>query len=358
MRTSLLRLTGLLLAAAVVSGQTTVEPSAPALSPLCQNAFIHAVNVVAEANPPAAPTAAPGESADPAALIDATRLDYVIQRCPSLAEWLAGTSFYAEVLRGADPLMFLEARCTDPESGLAHYAACVSLVQALATPPPTPVPVATLAPGASSMPSSGPLDTFGEGPPPTPKTPAPGSRAGNEHVPDGRVPVPGASHVHYFHVRGASLDQLMRSVTRQARRFCGSSESIACVVPQAWRFNAQTEQDPDTGSCTIAGLDATVGYVAHIPRWTSPDRVPASLAWWWRQVVTRAGWQQVQHVHILEDHLAMLHDQVVGQPCSEFDRLLDDWNASLGEAQAAFARLDDPRQEQASQEWLRRAGGG
>lgn len=354
MRLPLLRLTGLLLAATVVSGQTTVEPSAPALSPLCQNAFIHAVNVLAEdgsaaVSPAATDAAVPGGS---------THLDYVVQRCPNLAEWLAGASFYAEVLRGADPLAFLEARCSDPESGLAQYALCVSLVQALATPPPTPVPVPTLAPGASPIPSPDPLDAFGAGPPPTPRTSAPGANAGNADVPDGRVAVPGASRVHYFHVRGASLDQLMRSVTRQARQFCGSGDSIACVVPQAWRFNTQTQLDPDTGSCTIAGLDATVGYVAHIPRWTAPRRVPASLAWWWRQVVTRAGWQQVQHVRILEDHLAVLHDEVVGQPCSEFDRLLDEWNASLDQAQAAFARLDDPRQEQASQEWLRQAGGG
>ena len=342
----------------MVSGQTTVEPSAPALSPLCQNAFIHAASFLSETSPGAASTTGTNEGADPAVLVDSPHLDYVIQRCPSMEEWLGGTSLYAEVLRGAAPLAFLEARCSNPESGLAQYALCVALVQALATPPPTPVPVPTLAPGASPVPSPGPLDTFGDGPPPTPRTSAPEARAGNVPVPDGRVPVPGASHVHHFHVRGESLDQLMRSVTRQARRFCGSGGSMACVVPDAWRFNTQTEQDPDTGSCTITGLDATVGYVAHIPRWTAPRRVPASLAWWWRQVVTRAGWQQAQHVRILEDHLAMLQDEVVGQPCSEFDRLLDEWNASLDGAQAAFARRDDPRQEQASREWLRQAGGG
>jgi hypothetical protein len=150
----------------------------------------------------------------------------------------------------------------------------------------------------------------------------------------------------------------MRSAYRQARRFCARRGVIACVLPRDWRFTTQTIQDPETGACTISDVGASVGYVAHIPRWTAPSRVPAPLGWWWQQVVIREGWRQTQHVHILEDHLAQLPDQVVGQPCSAFERILADWNASLEQAQAEFARRDDPLRERDLATWLRKAGGG
>lgn len=322
------------------------EPSASALSPLCQNAFIHAVSLVPAASPEA------GAQPSPTA-VDPTSLDFVIQRCPTLAEWLDGTAAYPVVLGGADPLEFLEARCTDPDSGLGRYSACVSLVQALATPPPTPPP--TPVPAASALPSAGPEELF-TGPPPEPRSAAP--RSGRSRVPDGKVPIPGASRVHYFRVTGATYEQLMRSVNRKVRRFCGRGATLACVVPRDWRFTTQTMQDPETGACTISGLDASVSYLAHFPRWTEPSRVPAPLAWWWRQSAFRAGWRQTQHVRILEEHLARLQGQVVGQPCAAFDGILDSWVAELERAQAELAALDDPLQEQAMAEWLRQAGGG
>lgn len=349
------RLIGLLLLAAVVSAQSSPDPtapstpvpspSAPALSPLCENAFAHAVRLL--------PSPRPDVVADPSPSADPTQLDVVIQRCPSLAEWLGGTVRYPQLLGGADPLAFLEARCTDPDSGLSRYSACVSLVQALATPPPTPRP--TPAPDASALPSAVPGELYTDQPPEPTTTPP---RSGRDSVPDGKVPVPGASKVRYFRVRGETYDQLMRSIAKKTRRFCGRRGMIACVVPRDWRFTTQTMQDPETGACTIAALNASVGYLAHIPRWMEPSRVPAPLAWWWRQVATRAGWRQAQHVGILEEHLATLQDQVVGQPCSAFDGILDAWVADLEQAQADFAARDDPLQEQALARWLREAGGG
>jgi hypothetical protein len=350
----LTRLIGLLLIAAVVSAQSSPEPSAPAtaapspsapaLSPLCENAFTHAVRLL--------PSPDPGAVADPSPDADPTHLDVVIQRCPSLAEWLGGTARYPELLGGADPLAFLEARCTDPASGLSRYSACVSLVQALATPPPTPRP--TPVPDASSIPSGAPVELYTDVPP-EPATTAP--RSGRSSVPDGKVPVPGAAKVRYFRVAGETYDELMRSIGKKTRRFCGRRGMIACVVPLDWRFTTQTTQDPETGACSISGLNASVGYLAHIPRWMEPDRVSAPLAWWWRQVAIRAGWRQTQHVRILEEHLATLQDQVVGQPCAAFDGILDAWVAELEQAQADFAARDDALQEQAIARWLREAGG-
>jgi predicted secreted Zn-dependent protease len=177
-------------------------------------------------------------------------------------------------------------------------------------------------------------------------------------VPDGKVPVPGAARVRYFRVSGETYDQLMSSIGKKTRRFCGRRGAIACVVPLDWRFTTQTMVDPETGACTISGLDASVGYLAHIPRWMEPSRVSAPLAWWWRQVAIRAGWRQAQHVRILEEHLATLQDQVVGRACSDFDGILDAWVTELERAQAVFAARDDPLQAQAFARWLREAGGG
>jgi hypothetical protein len=353
MRNLILVLTGLLLAATTaVSAQEVAQPSLPPLSAICANAFLHASSTLPSASEQpgdAEASAVPLEADASPAPGDPAYLDYVVKRCPSLDEWLAGAEAYPEVLAGQDPMTFLGARCDDPASGLAQYAACTSLAHALATPPPTPTP--TLAPnlGASPAPSAWPT------PPGSVDARGPGPDAGLTRVPDGRIPVPGADRVHHFRVKGATQDELTRSIARQVRKFCRTRDVMACVEPRGWRFVAQTAQDPDTGTCTITGVIPSVSLVAHVPRWTAPDRVNAALAWWWRKLAIRTQWFEAQHVAILQEHIAKLPGEVVGRPCSEFDPIVTEWTRALEQARDAFNAVDAPRRGQASRLWLRQA---
>jgi hypothetical protein len=350
MRTLFLGLTGLLLATATaVSAQAIEQPSLPPLSAICENAFIHAsATLPSPTLPPdeADASTEPGASVVP---LDPARLDYLVKRCPSLGEWLAGVAAYPAVLAGQDPVAFLEARCLDPTSGLAPYAACTSLAHALMTPPPTPVPTVAPSLGAGPSPSVGPS------PPDSGDDRGPGPDAGLTRVPDDRIAVPGADRVHHFKVRGSTEGDLARGIARQIRKFCRTRDVIACVEARAWRFVALTMQDPDSDICTITGVIPTVSLVAHVPRWTSPGRVDAALAWWWRKVVARAQWSEAQHVAILEDHLARLPGEVVGRPCSEFDAIITSWSRSLEQARDDFTAVDAPRSEQLRRLWLRQA---
>jgi predicted secreted Zn-dependent protease len=96
-------------------------------------------------------------------------------------------------------------------------------------------------------------------------------------------------------------------------------------------------------------------YIAHIPRWTSPRRVPTYMAWWWRKDAARTGWHEAQHVKISKRYQRQLRARVRGIPCERFGAVARRWSRSLARAQAAFDRRDYPRGAAASQRWWREA---
>jgi hypothetical protein len=151
-------LSALLIAAAVVSGQAspeptsefTPEPTTRPVYPVCDLAFsvaaqrVRASLVATLANPAATDgDLEPTPSASPAARGASTFLDDAVRRCAGVEEFVAASALYPEVLRDTDPISFLMERCEDPLQGLDQYATCASLVRALATPSPSPTPSPT-----------------------------------------------------------------------------------------------------------------------------------------------------------------------------------------------------------------------
>ena len=96
-------------------------------------------------------------------------------------------------------------------------------------------------------------------------------------------------------------------------------------------------------------------YVAHIPRWTAPSRVPVYMVWWWKKAAARIGWHEAQHVRITKEHAARLPKLVVSKPCGKYNRLAKRWFRSLTRAQHAFDELDYPRSERLMNQWWERA---
>jgi len=146
-------LIALIFAAAVVSAQDAVEPTPHPVYPLCDAAFSAAAREVTasldpspDPSPETSPALEPSPSASPRSVLEMPILDNALRTCSSLEEFLAGAALYPEVLGGTDALVFAAARCGDAAAGLAQYAACASLVRALATPEPTPTPVVTPSP--------------------------------------------------------------------------------------------------------------------------------------------------------------------------------------------------------------------
>jgi predicted secreted Zn-dependent protease len=207
-------------------------------------------------------------------------------------------------------------------------------------------PIASASPAATT-------ETLPDAPPettgPAPRSDRPVS------VPDGRIPIVGVDGVHYFHVRGGTHEQLTRHLRAQVRRFCGRGDVLACVRPREWQFAVQTSGDAGSVDCRISGVTVLTSYLAHVPRWVAPRRVPAPLAWWWRQVARRIAWEQAQVAQIYRDYVAALSPAVVGLSCSRFDAALRSWNDALDEDLAAFERTQAPRRQQVLRAWLREA---
>jgi hypothetical protein len=153
---AILTLIGLLFAAAVVSGQDLAPPSSVPVNPICEWAFDQAAARVLADEGTTDPGTAPNASADPGAVPGpaGTDLDDAVRMCASVDDWDAGAALHPEGLRGADPREFLADRCADPAAGFEVYSTCVSLVHALATPAPTPVPTATPTPAPTLEPEA------------------------------------------------------------------------------------------------------------------------------------------------------------------------------------------------------------
>jgi hypothetical protein len=152
----------LVLTATVVNGQDAASPSPLPVNPVCDWAFSQAVRRAQVSPAPALPTPTPGPSASPGPtegglidsglIVDRAFLDDAVRLCAGVADWEAAAALHPEALGTTDPLEFLAERCADPTAGLEVYSTCVSLMRALATPPPTPVP--TPMPSLSPAPSS------------------------------------------------------------------------------------------------------------------------------------------------------------------------------------------------------------
>jgi hypothetical protein len=155
----------LVLTATVVNGQDAASPSPLPVNPVCDWAFSQAVRRAQVSPAPAVPVVTPGPSASPGAIdggvidsipiVDRAFLDDAVRLCAGVADWEAAAALHPEALGSTDPLEFLAERCADPTAGLEVYATCVSLMRALATPPPTPVPSATTSPSAAPSSSAG-----------------------------------------------------------------------------------------------------------------------------------------------------------------------------------------------------------
>jgi predicted secreted Zn-dependent protease len=354
-----------LIAATIANGAAAVEPSPRPTNPMCEWAFSQAVERMSADLPPSTAAGGPGPGARLEIGAVGTSLDEAVRLCATVEDFEYEARLHVETLGQIDTLEFLADRCRDVSAGLGKYSTCFYLEQELATPAPTPTP--TVEPSPSASPSATPQATKKPRPAKKPR-PTPGPTA-PPVVPAATTPrqrlttvpskfladVPGATRVHYFAVRGNTSERLLTSMRKQAGKYCRSVNASACMETRNLQLRARYRQDPSTGSCRITSVKISRAYVAHMPVWTGPRRVPAAMVWWWKKSIARTGWHEAQHVKISRRHAARLPNLVIGKPCHRYSRIVKQWGRSLQREQKAFDRLDYPRGHRMDRRWWRAA---
>lgn len=332
----------LFMTATAVAAQESDAPSQPDVNWLCDNAFVQAELDLAagtlDADPATDPTSSPSTDRDP------SFLDGAIRACASVADFTAGAALHPVLVGDIDPIAWLGERCRAPD--LAEYSTCVSLLHALATPPPSPRP--TPVPTATPPPTQRPTRTR---PKATSRPPPTGSSRGGVKVPAVRAKVPGVTRIHYFEVSGSTWNQLNRSTGKRTSQLCRNHAARACLETRITGIQPRYAIDPGSGSCTITGVDATLVTIAHMPRWTAPRRVARDLAWVWRKSIKRTGWHEAQHAKIAKQHFRRLPGMLRGKPCAKFGRITQRWWKRLTRAQDRFDRRDYVKSAEVHASW-------
>lgn len=191
------------------------------------------------------------------------------------------------------------------------------------------LPIATVPEGADQpVGSLAPLPT--QTPPPTPGTVA---------LPKLSVKIAGATAIRYYSIAGDHPVDLTRQMNKYGPRYCGLSHAVACV-DLAPGIDWVTSSNPSTGSCTITSASISLKATVFMPRWTAPARVHPALLTWWRVVLDHLTWHEGQHVKIEKTYLAKMKSDLVGEPCSRGQRVINLWSRRADAAQDDFDTRD------------------
>jgi predicted secreted Zn-dependent protease len=185
-------------------------------------------------------------------------------------------------------------------------------------------------------------------PPPEADEP-PNTAGGMVALPPIGVEVTGAK-ISYFAIDGDTVRELAANLARGGVKACGAinyewnrgdDRPAACAVTSFPGAEGRiSERIGAGGACTIRKAAVTARFVIHFPRWKTPERVPAPLLAWWREVVVFIRDHEAGHVRISRDHLKELNAQLTGADCSEADTIIGRWARKLSAAHEAFDRRE------------------
>lgn len=265
---------------------------------------------------------------------DASRFDGAIRSCASVDEWSAAAASFSVAFGETTPLDFFESRCTDPETGLAHYRACEVLPSQAPESTPEPSPEASTArtdrvviddaTGGLQFDTSDPLYVA---------------------VPAGiTAHVPGAWKVKYFDVKGKNLKQLDRSIARQSKKVCGD-HAWGCVtnrrvaVPQG-----RTVSNGDR--CWVQSISwKPYKPIVWMPRWKTDVLVHQDILRWWTAELARTAAHEAEHIEIDLQYRSWIKDRIVkGRPCGAVTKSFAKLDQKLNKAHRQFHQREDLRE--------------
>jgi predicted secreted Zn-dependent protease len=166
-------------------------------------------------------------------------------------------------------------------------------------------------------------------------------------LPDVDAAIRGATVV-YFDVEGTTVADLDEAIGNGAMRACGAIRyewiegdptPAACTVTHFPDFETALRERGSGDACRLQS-DAEVRFTVHLPRWSSPARVPAVLIEWWRETVEFIRVHEAGHVRISLDHTERLDDRLDGARCDDAEDIIQEWAKDLSEAQEAFDRVE------------------
>ena len=272
-----------------------------------------------------------------------TSLDAAIRACASIDDWLSAARLFPEALGSADATAFLDARCSDPTSGLEPYSACHSLADAMATPAPVVVPDPRPVVVEPDVEGIEPVEPIGV----TPDSSA-GTRASKGDrrkrsqsaatvARDFTARIPGATAIRYFRITGDTPARLLRQNQRKAGRHCGDHRAIACVL---MHWTVAVTKDFSSGKCAIGKASTTLQSTVFLPRWANRGSASRDLVRWWRAVMRDSAVHEARHIRIQRRHLADFRRMARGRPCGSATIIFNRHMASANKAQAAFDRVE------------------
>ena len=190
----------------------------------------------------------------------------------------------------------------------------VIAVEVIETSSPSPDITASISPSAPTTPPT--LNAPTAAPTPTP-TPEPTAAPTSDRVarPAFPVSVRGAV-IAWFSVTGDSPASLIASLQAAGTAACNLDSSWACFSG-TYTYTYTPSTDPKSGVCTITSVDLTPTYTIILPRWSAPDRVPAALVDWWKQVLAQLVWHESQHLAIAQSYAPSIKAAIAAGPCTE-----------------------------------------
>ncbi|HEY3335692.1 MAG TPA: DUF922 domain-containing protein [Candidatus Limnocylindrales bacterium] len=161
--------------------------------------------------------------------------------------------------------------------------------------------------------------------------------------PEIRLAVKGAT-VDWFPVTGRTVQGLLASVAAGGLKACGrisyewyrgDTRPSGCMSTD-WKTFKVIAAYQSGGACRLDVTRITAAYVVRLPRWTSPARVPAPLAKWWRATVTFIRDHEAGHVAIGLRWVKKLPGLLDGKACPKLESIMGSWAAGLQKAQEAY----------------------
>lgn len=184
-------------------------------------------------------------------------------------------------------------------------------------------------------------------PNPSPRTGT--STAGLVALPKLSVKAITGATISYFGVSGDTSGELHDSIEDGGLRVCGAiryewyrgdRSPAGCAATRLLDGFIGFEASSSTGACRAFADTSKAHTTVHIPRWISPDRVPAWLLEWWRGEVARIRDHEAQHVAIFRTMVAKLPGLIDGVGCAQVGAIIDRWAQQVNAAQEAFDRAE------------------